>query len=408
VVADASGYASAMEETAIPIFELGMVFLAAAVFGFVSRRLGLPAVIGYLMVGLVAFELLPEGSKPDDEFVRLLADVGVVLLLFEVGIELDVGRLRREHRSLLLASPLQIVSSTLLAGAALTLLGQPVEVALVLGLCVAMSSSVVVVNITRSVTRRTNKATELSLLGWSLLQDLTGVIVGAIVLAVWTADERDPLEAMIGLVLFFLMAVVAARIFPAVLARLRDYHDLFLLVSIASGLIGAGVGAVIFGIPLALAAFVAGLVIADSPMAGEARRRLLPFRDVFAVLFFVSVGSLLQPQALFGGLQWVFIFVGLMLAFKSAVIYVYSKVGGLERPSQIATGLSQLGEFSFVLVSLVFVAGDVSPELYAGLLATITLTIGASAVAVRLPLTGWIRGSEEHQEAGTSTVASVS
>ncbi len=397
-----------MEETAIPILELGIVFLAAAVAGFVARRAGLPAVIGYLMVGLVGFQLLPEGSRPDEEFVRLLADVGVVLLLFEVGIELDVGRLRREHRSLLLASPLQIVTSTVLAGLALTLLGQPLEVALVLGLCVAMSSSVVVVNITRSVTRRTNKVTEMSLLGWSLLQDLTGVIVGAIVLALWNAEERDPIEAMIGLGLFFLMAILAARLFPAVLGRLRNYHDLFLLVSIAAGLIGAGVGAVVFGIPLALAAFVAGLVIADSPMAGEARRRLLPFRDVFAVLFFVSVGSLLNPEALFNGFQWVFIFVGLMLAFKTGIIYIYSKLGGMERPSQIATGLAQLGEFSFVLVSLVFVAGDVSPELYAGLLATITLTIGASAVAVRLPVTGWVRGSEEHHETSSSSTAAAS
>ena len=354
----------------------------------------------------MGFQLLPEASRPDEEFVRLLADVGVVLLLFEVGIELDVGRLRREHRSLLLASPLQIITSTLLAAAALTLLGQPLEVALVLGLCVAMSSSVVVVNITRSVTRRTNKVTELSLLGWSLLQDLTGVIVGALVLAIWNAEERDPLEALIGLGLFFLMAILAARLFPAVLGRLRHYPDLFLLVSIASGLIGAGIGAVVFGIPLALAAFVAGLVIADSPMAGEARRRLLPFRDVFAVLFFVSVGSLLSPESLFGGLEWVVIFVALMLVFKTGVIYLYSRIGGLDRPSQIATGLSQLGEFSFVLVSLVFVAGDVSPELYAGLLATITLTIGASAVAVRLPVKGWVRGSEEHHEQASEASAS--
>ncbi len=391
-----------MEPTAIPIMELGVVFLAAAVFGFIARQVGLPAVVGYLLVGLVGFQLLPEGARPSEEFVRLLADVGVVLLLFEVGIELDVGRLRREHRSLLLASPLQIVTTTILAAGALALFGQPIEVALVLGLCVAMSSSVVVVNITRSVTRRTNKVTELSLLGWSLLQDLTGVIVGAIVLAIWNAEERDPMEALIGLGLFALLAILAARLFPAVLGRLREYPDLFLLVSIASGLIGAGIGAVVFGIPLALAAFVAGLVIADSPMAGEARRRLLPFRDVFAVLFFVSVGSLLDPDSLLGGLRWVFIFVALMLVFKTGVIYLYSHLGGLERPSQIATGLSQLGEFSFVLVSLVFVAGDVSPELYAGLLATITLTIGASAVAVRLPVAGWIRGSEEHQDGSAS------
>jgi CPA2 family monovalent cation:H+ antiporter-2 len=391
-----------MEATAPPILELGAVFLAAAVFGFFARRMGLPAVIGYLMVGLVAFQLLPDDAKPDEEQVRLLADVGVVLLLFEVGIELDVGRLRREHRSLLAASPLQILITTVISGVVLTILGQPLEVALVLGLCVAMSSSVVVVNITRSISRRTNKATELSLLGWSLLQDLTGVILGAFLLAIWNADERDPLEALVGLGLFFLIAIVAARFFPRVLARLRGYPDLFLLVSIASGLLGAGIGAVVFGIPLALAAFVAGLVIADSPMAGEARRRLLPFRDVFAVLFFVSVGSLLDPEALFDGLQWVAIFVGLMLLAKTGVIYLLAHVGGLDRPSQIATGLSQLGEFSFVLVSLVYAAGDIAPELYAGLLAAITLTIGASAIAVRMPVHGWVRGSEEAHESAAA------
>jgi CPA2 family monovalent cation:H+ antiporter-2 len=394
-----------VEETALPILELGMVFLAAAVFGYAARRVGLPAVIGYLTVGLVAFQVLPEGSKPEEEFVRLLADVGVVLLLFEVGIELDVGRLRREHRSLLAASPLQILTTTAVAGVAISFLGPPLEVALVLGLCVAMSSSVVVVNITRSVSRRTNKPTELSLLGWSLLQDLTGVILGAFLLALWNSDERDPIGALIGLAVFFAMAIVAARIFPIVLRRLRDYHDLFLLVSIAAGLIGAGVGAVVFGIPLALAAFVAGLVIGDSPMANEARRRLLPFRDVFAVLFFVSVGSLLDPNALFAGPQWLFVFVGLMLVAKSGVIYVYARVGRLERPSQIATGLSQLGEFSFVLVSLVYVAGDVSAELYAGLLAAITLTIGVSAVAVRLPMPGWVRGGDDHHDQPTSATA---
>ncbi len=285
----------------------------------------------------------------------------------------------------------------------LAVLGQPLEVALVLGLCVAMSSSVVVVNITRSISRRTNKPTEMSLLGWSLLQDLTGVILGAFLLAIWNAEERDPIEALVGLGIFSLLAVVAARLFPAVLGRLRAFPDLFLLVSIASGLIGAGIGAVVFGIPLALAAFVAGLVIADSPMAGEARRRLLPFRDVFAVLFFVSVGSLLDPDALLGGLGWLFAFVALMIVAKTGVIYVFSTIGGLERPSQIATGLSQLGEFSFVLVSVLFAAGDVSPELYAGLLAAITVTIGASAIAVRAPVAGWVRGADEHQEAPSPT-----
>lgn len=383
-----------MEETALPILELGAVLLAAAGLGYIARRLSLPAVIGYLVVGLVAFQLIP-GDNIDREQIQLLADVGVVLLLFEVGIELDVGRLRREHRSLLAASPLQIISTTALAGVVLTFLGIPLDVALILGLCVAMSSSVVVVNITRSRARRTNKATEMSLLGWSLLQDLSGVIVAAVLLAIWGADSRPPLIALAALVAFSIMAVVAARIFPMVLGRLRSYPDLFLMVSIAGGLFGAGIGAVVFGIPLALAAFVAGLVIADSPMAGEARRRLLPFRDVFAVLFFVAVGSLLDPDALFSGLEWLAIFLILMLVTKTGLVYVFARIGRLERPSQIAIGLSQLGEFSFVLVSALFLAGEVTPEQHAGLLAVITLSIAGSAIVTRLPILGWVKGSEE-------------
>jgi CPA2 family monovalent cation:H+ antiporter-2 len=396
-----------MEETAVPILELGAVFLTAAVFGYAARRIGLPAVIGYLVVGLVAFQLLPEASKPDREQVQLLADVGVVLLLFEVGIELDLGRLRREHRALLLASPLQIVLTTLVAGMALAWLGQPAEVALILGLCVAMSSSVVVVNITRSVTRRTDRPTELALLGWSLLQDLAGVIAAAALLALWGAESRSPLEATLALVVFALLALGAARLFPHVLGRLRSYPDLFLLVAIAVGLVGAGVGAVVFGIPLALSAFVAGLAITDSPMALEARRRLLPFRDVFAVLFFVSVGSLLDPAALFDGLHWAAVFLVLVLLAKSVVVYLLARLARLERPSQVAVGLSQLGEFSFVLVSLLFAAEAVSSELYAGLLAVITLTIGASAIAVRAPLRGWVRGGEAHENRPISSAAGV-
>jgi CPA2 family monovalent cation:H+ antiporter-2 len=209
-----------MEATALPILELGALFLAAAAFGYGARRLGLPAVIGYLVVGLVAFQLLPESAKPDRDQVQLLADVGVVLLLFEVGIELDVGRLRREHRSLLVAAPLQILTTTIVAGLVLVALGLAPDVGLILGLCVAMSSSVVIVNITRSRARRTNKHTETALLGWSLLQDLTGVVVAALLLAVWGAEARPPADAILALGLFFVLAVVAAQLFPIVLARL--------------------------------------------------------------------------------------------------------------------------------------------------------------------------------------------
>jgi Kef-type K+ transport system membrane component KefB len=113
------------------------------------------------------------------------------------------------------------------------------------------------------------------------------------------------------------------------------------------------------------------------------------------VLFFVAVGSLLNLEALAGGLEWVVVFLVLMLLTKTALIYLFARIGRLERPSQIAVGLSQIGEFSFVLVSALFVAGSVTPELHAGLLAVITLSIAGSAIAARLPVAGWVKGSDE-------------
>jgi monovalent cation:H+ antiporter-2, CPA2 family len=396
-----------METTASPILELGAVFLTAAIFGYVARRLGLPAVIGYLIVGVVAFQLLPEGMKPDREQVQLLADVGVVLLLFEVGIELDLGRLRREHRALLFAAPLQVVITTVLVGVAVILLGQDPIVAMIIGLCVALASSVVIVNITRSVMRRTNRATETALLGWSLLQDLTGVVLAAGLLAFFGAESRPPVEVMLGLLAFGGLTIVAARVFPHVLGHLHRYPDLFLLVAIAIGLLGAGIGSVVFYIPLALAAFVAGLAVTDSPMALEARHRLLPFRDVFAVLFFVGVGSLLDLGVLASGLDWVGIFIVLIVVAKVAPTYILASWAGLERPGQVSVGLGQVGEFSFVLISLVYAADALSPEIYTAFLAVIALSIGFAAVAARAPVKGWTRGAEKRHEGPASSAAGM-
>ncbi len=378
-------------ETSLPILEIGAVLLAAAAAGWLARRLTLPAVIGYLAIGVIISPFTP-GYVAGREEIQLLADVGVVLLLFEVGIELDVGRLRREHRALLFASPIQIVVSTAIGAVAFAALGLEPTVAAVLGLSIAMSSSVVIVNITRSARRTTDKATETTLLGWSLLQDLSGVLLAGILMAIAGVGSRPAGEALLGLVLFAVVALVAARILPRILHMLRPYPDLFLIVSIAAGLVGAGVGAVAFGIPLALAAFVAGLVISDTPDSAEVRRRLLPFRDVFAVLFFVIVGTLMDPNALAGGIGWLIIIGVLLLLGKTLPAFLIARTAGATRPGQIAVGLSQIGEFSFVLASILYAADLIDAQLHSALLAAVALSIAVSAVGARLPIRGWVRG----------------
>src|SRR6266704_1248087 len=152
---------------AVPVLEIGVVLLAAALVGAVSRRLGLPAVLGYLVVGLFVGPFTP-GYVADRHQIQVLADVGVVLLLFEVGIELDLRSLAREPRGILVAVPLQIAIVTALGAGVALALGSPPLGAVTLGLVAALSSSVVVVNITRSRKRTTDAVTERALVVWAL------------------------------------------------------------------------------------------------------------------------------------------------------------------------------------------------------------------------------------------------
>lgn len=373
-----------MEVTAPAILEIGTVLLVAAAAGWIARRVGLPAVIGYLAVG-VAFSPFTPGFVVDRSELHVLADLGVVLLLFEVGIEVDVVRLRREQLGLVWAAPAQAALTTLIAGAAAYLAGLPPLGAGLLGLCVALSSSVVILNITRSRRRTTDVPTERALIGWSVMQDLTGVFVGALLLAASAAGERPFPLAVLGVLAFVVFAVVAAWLLPRVLSRLRREHDLFLIVSVAAGLSIAGIGAVVFGLPLAFAAFVGGLAIVEShESALEARRRLLPFRDLFAVLFFVAIGSLIDPTQLARGAGWLALLLALVIVAKLGVAWLLARVARLPvRPLQLAMGLSQVGEFSFVLGSAGLAAGLLTEDVYAALLASVGITIVASTVAVR-------------------------
>jgi CPA2 family monovalent cation:H+ antiporter-2 len=368
-----------------PILEIGLILLAAVAAGWIARRLHLPAIVGYLAVGL-GFSPFTPGYVADHEQLELLADVGVVLLLFEVGIEVDLGRLRRDHGAVLLVAPVQVVLSTAIAGVVFLVAGlEPIAAALV-GLCVALSSSVVIVNITLSRRRTTDRPTEESLLGWAVMQDLVGVALAAILISLMDARNRSLGEAALGLAGFAIVAVLAARLLlPWVLSRLHDEHDLFLITSVGSGLAVAGLGAALFGVPLALAAFVGGLAVTESHEAAEARRRLRPFRDVFAVLFFVAIGTLIDPSKLGQAAPWIALLLGLVVVAKVLLSWVLARVAKLDaRSLQLAVGLGQIGEFSFVLASIALAAGTIDGVLFTAIIAAVALSIAASSIAVRL------------------------
>jgi CPA2 family monovalent cation:H+ antiporter-2 len=243
---------------------------------------------------------------------------------------------------------------------------------------------VVIVNITRSRGRTTDKATEEALLAWSVLQDIVGVAVASFILVLYGNDQRSLTQAVGGLIGFGITAYVSARLLPSLLRRVRTAPDLFLIYSVAIGLVLAAVGSIVFGIPMALAAFVAGLAIRTGEDTDEVRRVLLPFRDLFAVLFFVLIGSLIQPSLISTALPFALLLVGLMLLIKTLPTYLIVKFTDIRsRPKQHAVGLSQLGEFSFVLGSAALTAGAISDDQFSGVLIAVVISIVASSVIVR-------------------------
>ena len=374
----------AIIDTAPYVFDIGLVLLLAGAAGFVARKLGLPTVVGYLFVGLLVSPFTP-GYVASRDQIALLADIGVVLLLFEVGIEIDLRRVRREQGSLLWMAPLQVILSTLLAAVVLLFVGVPLLGALLLGLGVAMSSSVVIVNITRSRRRTTNPQTEDALLAWSVLQDIAGVALAAVVLAVYGAGEQPIVLAVGGLLLFAILAFGIAQFLPKLLRLVRWEHDLFLIFAVALGLSIAALGTIVFGIPMALAAFVAGLALNQGGDTDELRRVLLPFRDLFAVLFFVVIGSLIQPDQLAAALPYAAGLIGMLLAFKTLPIALLAKYTRLRaRPRQLAIGLSQMGEFAFVLGTAALAKDALTQPQFVAILLAVVVTIIGSTTVVRL------------------------
>jgi CPA2 family monovalent cation:H+ antiporter-2 len=375
--------ASPIVETAPLVLNVGVVLLGAATMGFAARKLGLPAVFGYILTGLIVSPFTP-GFVADNNQLALLADIGVVLLLFEVGIEIDLRRMRRENRSILWGAPAQVGIGILIGTPVFLWLEIPLFGALLLSLSIAISSSVVIVNITRSPRRTIDSFTEEALLGWTIVQDIVGVSAAVIILTAFGESERPLPIAIGGLIGFIALAYASSRVLPKLLKLIRWEKDLFLIYSVSVGLVLAALGTVVFGIPMALAGFIAGLAINQSQDTDEVRKAILPFRDLFAVLFFVVIGSLIRPNEFLAAWPFAALCLLLMVTLKTIPTALLAKAGKLKvQRLQFGVGVSQIGEFSFVLGSIAFAQKAISSSQYTGLLVAVVISIVTSSLLVR-------------------------
>ena len=183
------------------------------------------------------------------------------------------------------------------------------------------------------------------------------------------------------------MAVAAAvqdLVVPRLLRAVRREEDTFLIVAVSAALATSGIGAALFGVPLALGAFISGLFLSVRAEAQEARREVLPFRDLFAVLFFVAIGSLVDPTAILREPGWLAVILALV-ALKVLAVWVFAAIFRVPaRRAQLGAGLGQIGEFSFVVLGLGSAAGVVTAGQFSAALGAAAISIAVSAVGARL------------------------
>jgi len=370
--------------------DLAYVFVAAVLGGALAWVARQPLILGYVLGGIFISPLTPGPAISDVHTFELFAEIGVVLLMFSIGTEFSLQDLLREKWVALLGGPLGILLSVGLGVGVGTLLGWRLLQGVIVGIVISVASTMV---LSRLLLDRgeLHAAHGRVMIGITLVEDLAVVVLIVLIPALGALEPGRLITigwalAKAGAILvpFWFLAV---RVFPPLMtrvARTRN-HELFLLVALAIGLGTAALTQAV-GLSLALGAFLAGLIISESDYAHETLARLLSLRDAFVAMFFVSLGTLINPSTLLANLPLLGAMVGLIVLGKFLVWGVVVRLFGYPVQTALlaAVGLTQIGEFSFILVQVARSAGHVGAEVYNATLAASLLTILLNALLVRL------------------------
>jgi CPA2 family monovalent cation:H+ antiporter-2 len=331
--------------------------VAAFLGGAAAHRLRLPIIVGYISAGVLLGMLSPV-LQLDSSTVHTVAEFGVALMIFVVGMELSLRDLVRSGARLMLAGTLQIVLSILLGYWLMRMLGWEWFAALTAGCIVAMSSTVVMIRLYERQGDIGSTASVLAM-GIAITQDLALIVlVGMLpVLADFTPERisllgGSLLRSVLVLVAAFLLAT---RFIPLLLRYAVQWNsrELFLLLAV-SLCFATALGTHALGFSMALGAFLTGLIISESEYSRQIVAEVVPIRDVFAIFFFVSLGMLIEPASL--GTQWLEVFLLLVLIMAGKALLIAWLVRAIGFPVRIAVtvglSLAQIGEFSFIIAEM--------------------------------------------------------
>jgi CPA2 family monovalent cation:H+ antiporter-2 len=375
---------------------LGLTLIAALivalVLGALAQRLRLTPLIGFIAAGLVVGPFTP-GFTADREQLFELADIGVALLMFSIGLRFSISSIADAGRLVSLAAVTQVAATTALGfGVATLLLGSPWLEALFIGAIVANSSSVVMVKVAGEEVVQGTRHGQISLI-WSTVQDLmTVAIVVLLGSLAGGGGDGNALLRVTGstlLAVVFVVAVVigGSRLFPMVLGALARIgsREIF-VIGVAVLAIGTSFAATLVGVSVALGAFVTGIALADSDLADSVLGEIVPLRELFAAFFFVSIGLLIDPAAIWAGLATVLVILALVVVGKGLLSAVILWAAGQPRPMALRVGalLAQNGEFSFVLAVVGLDLGVFAGDMFSRLMGAVVLSIILLGPLIRL------------------------
>jgi CPA2 family monovalent cation:H+ antiporter-2 len=376
-----------MEHTGL-LTEAAIALAVALVGGLAARRAGLPPLLGYLAAGLVLSPFTP-GFDSDLDTLRELAELGVIFLMFGLGLHFDV-------RDLLSAGKYVAPAAAVLAGviialalAAGTLAGLSSGESFVIGLVAAISSSAVLSRTLQDRALVGSTAGNLAV-AWAVVEDTATILILALLplLAADGASLSDNLATLLKSAAFMALVVPAGRYaIPWVLrAVVRTGSRELFVVTVVVLAVGIAAIAVAFDVSVALGAFFAGVAISETEMGHQATADVLPLREAFAVLFFVSVGMLIDPESVIENLHVLTIVLVLVVAVRFLGITALFAALPFSGRTALLVGaaLAQTGEFSFLIADKALHLGLIERDVYSTILAAAALAILANAALVRL------------------------
>jgi len=368
--------------------------------GLIARRLGLPTIVGYLVAGMALGPFTP-GFHGDPAAIGQMADFGVILLMFGVGLHFNLSDLWQVRKVAIPGAAIQLAVVAAIGYAAAQAFGVSPAGSWILGIGLAVASTVVQLRALMDHGWLDSPAGKMAV-GWLVVEDLlmVAILVLLPVLAGPTTTGPWATAAIaIGKAVLFvaLMMVAGSRIVPWILGRVVNTRsrELFVLVALTVAVGTALASARFFGVSLALGAFVAGIVVSESPFSHQIGADLLPFREAFAVVFFVSVGMLVNPRYVLQHWDMLVIATLIIVVVKGVVSGALAWVLGcsVRATLTLAAGRGQIGEFSFILGQSGVALGVLTDAQYSLILAGAIASITINPLVMRgvEPAEEWLR-----------------